>query len=69
LENAVGRFHVAVVRSIPGQVVIHSPIQNEPTQPDNRAHTDIAGPKESSDFDVQDEFSHVCDLILALPNL
>lgn len=68
LENAVGRFHVAAVREIPEQVVVHSPIQHHPTLPDNRAHTDVAGPKETSDLDVQDEFSRICDIVLALPD-
>ena len=67
-ENAVGRFQVAIVRQMPEQTVHHSPIQNHPTLPDNRAHTDVAGPKATSTFDVQVKFARACEIVLVLPN-
>jgi hypothetical protein len=44
-DNAVLALNVGVVRAIPGQTVVHAPIQGHPEIPDNRAHTEVFGPK------------------------
>jgi len=63
-ENAVGQLGVSEVRRIPEQTVIHSPIQFDDFLPDNRAHTDVRGPKEDTDLDVQDQFTRICRIVL-----
>lgn len=65
--NAVGRLLVGQVRAIPLQDIVHTPIQNHPTLPDNRAHTDVRGPKQETDLDIQDHFAEICELILPVP--
>jgi hypothetical protein len=65
--NGVGQLLVSEVEDIPGQIVEHTPLQNDPAIPDNRAHTDVKGPKEDTDLDIQDQFSTVCKLILPVP--
>ena len=45
LDNAVLALGVAAVRAIPGQTVIHAPIQGDDLIPDNRAHAEVLGPK------------------------
>ena len=62
--NAVIELVVGEVRRVPEQVVRHTPIQGHPTLPDNRAHTDVAGPKKSADLEIQDTFSRICRLII-----
>jgi hypothetical protein len=64
--NAVVALNVGRVRTIPEQRVIHSPVQFDPELPDNRAHTDVAGPKES-DPEVRRLFVRIATLVLALP--
>lgn len=66
--NAVGRLHVGAVRQIPMQAVVHSPIRNHPTLPDNRAHADVTGPKMSVDLDIQDQYSQICEIVLPVPD-
>lgn len=44
-DNAVFSLNVGAVRAIPGQTVVHAPISGDPAIPDNRAHTDVFGPK------------------------
>jgi hypothetical protein len=46
--TGVVEMTVADVRAIPEQTVEHTPIQNHPDPSilDNRAHTDVFGPKE-----------------------
>lgn len=73
--SGVGRLDVGAVRKIGEdtafqQIVVHTPIQNSPTLPDNRAHTDVRGPKETADLDVQYQFSELCVLVrpVAMPD-
>ena len=66
-DNAIGRLIVADVRSIPEQVVVHTPIQYHSELPDNRFHTDIQGPKEETDLDIQDQFASICSIVLSVP--
>ena len=66
-DNAVGRLIVVDVRAIPEQMVVHTPIQNHPELPDNRSHTDIQGPKEETDLDIQDQFASICSIVLPVP--
>jgi hypothetical protein len=50
-DNAIIRLSVAKIRKIPGQTVVHTPIQPNvnPTIPaGNRAHTDVFGEKEKN---------------------
>jgi hypothetical protein len=46
-DNAIIRLNVAKIRKIPGQTVVHTPIQRgDPIcPPGNRAHTDVVGEK------------------------
>ncbi len=44
-DNTVLAMNVGAVRAIPGQTVVHSPIQGHPEIPDNRAHAEVFGPK------------------------
>ena len=62
--NAVISLVVGDVRTIPQQTVIHSPIQDDPVLPDNRAHTDLAGPKETGDLEIQDTFSRIARVVI-----
>jgi hypothetical protein len=51
-EYGVVSFSVGAVRSIPWQIVEHSPVFNDPEPndiPNNRAHTDVFGPKARGD--------------------
>lgn len=51
-DYGVVSFSVVGVRAIPGQTVIQSPINHDPAAPDlpnNRAHTDVFGPKSKGD--------------------
>ncbi len=70
--NGVGRLLVGAVRQIgeqtsSQQTVVHTPIQNQPGVPDSRAHTDVSGPKETADLDVQYQFSEICTLVREIP--
>jgi hypothetical protein len=60
--NGVGEMRVGVVRQIPMQTVVHTPIY-----PGNRAHTDVIGPKQEADLDIQVQFSKICELIASPP--
>jgi hypothetical protein len=62
--NAVIELAVGIVRAIPEQVVRHAPIQDDPNLPDNRAHTDVAGPKETGDLEIQDTYSRIARLVI-----
>lgn len=67
--KGVGRFHVGSVREIgkytaDQQIVEHTPVQNDSELPDNRAHTDVRGPKEKGELKVQVMLSDLCSLIL-----
>lgn len=62
--NAVIELAVGIVRIIPEQVVRHAPIQDNPDLPDNRAHTDVAGPKETGDLEIQDTYSRIARLVI-----
>jgi hypothetical protein len=42
-ENGVIKLKVAEIHEINSLVVRHSPIQNHPVLPDNRAHSDVLG--------------------------
>lgn len=71
--SGVGRLEVEAVRKIGEdtafqQTVVHTPVQNHPDLPDNRAHTDVGGPKETADLDVQYQFSELCVLVRLVPN-
>ena len=62
--NAVIELVVGEVRAIPQQVVRHAPIQDHPVLPDNRAHTDVAGPKAIGDLEIQDNYARICRLVI-----
>jgi hypothetical protein len=64
--NAVIALNAGQVRAIPEQHVVHSPVQHDPVLPDNRAHTDIAGPKEA-DPEIRRLFVRIASLVIALP--
>lgn len=64
--NAVVALYVGEVRAIPEQHIVHSPVQDDPVLPDNRAHTDIAGPKET-DPEIRRLFVRIASLVLSLP--
>lgn len=70
--NGVGKLLVESIRKIGEQTavhqsVVHTPIQHQPDLPDNRAHTDVQGPKETADLDVQYQFSELCTLVRPVP--
>lgn len=65
--NAVVALNVGQVRAIPEQRVVHTPVQDDPVLPDNRAHSDIAGPKET-DPEIRRLFVRISTLVLALPS-
>lgn len=46
-QNGVIEMVVGDVREIPEQVVQHAPVQDMPDLQDNRAHTDVKGPKKA----------------------
>lgn len=58
-DNAVIRFAVGDIRAIPEQQVEHAPL------PDNRAHTDVLGPKEQ-DPEIRRLFSRKYSLVISL---
>lgn len=64
-DNAIIMLNTGQVRLIPGQRVSHSPIQDDPNVPDNRAHTDVNGSKES-DPETQLRFLAIATLVLPL---
>ncbi|MEA2595027.1 MAG: hypothetical protein QOF01_1496 [Thermomicrobiales bacterium] len=66
--NGVVELAVVDVRAIPEQIVEHTPIQNHPDPgvPDNRAHTDVCGPKEE-DPEIQRAFSRICRVVIPVP--
>jgi hypothetical protein len=64
-DNAVIAMNVGAVRAIPEQSVVHSPIRGYPELPDNRAHTDVFGPKER-DPKTRLQFLSVATMVLAL---
>lgn len=64
-NNAVLEFDVGAVRSIPEQVVQHSPIFNDPEEPDNRAHTEVFGPKNA---ETRIHYLRVYRMVLDFPN-
>ena len=43
-ESGVVSVIVGAVRALPNRSVVHDPIQDHPTLPDNRAHSEIRGP-------------------------
>jgi hypothetical protein len=59
IDNAVIQLHIGTVRQIPEQRVAHSPM------PENRAHTDVLGPKEH-DPEVRRLFSRACRIVVPL---
>lgn len=59
VEMVAGRIE----REIPEQKVEHTPIQGRGDIPENRAHTDVIGPKEE-DPETQVLFSRKCRLVL-----
>jgi hypothetical protein len=63
--NAVIEMGVGCVREIPGQTVVHTPIQGRPDIPDNRAHTDVYGEKRDNEIRVR--FRRCSTLVLPLP--
>ena len=62
-DNGVIELVVGRVRQIPQQTVEHTPIQGRADVPDNRAHTDVFGPKEE-DPEIQVLFSRQSRLVL-----
>lgn len=62
-DNGVIALVVGHVREIPNQRVAHTPIQGRSDIPDNRAHTDVYGPKED-DPEIQALFARRCRLVL-----
>lgn len=53
---------VGTVRTIPDHVVLHASIQDDPDLPDNRAHTDVAGP--TGDLESQDTYARIARLVI-----
>jgi hypothetical protein len=64
--NGVTALGVGQVRAIPKQRVEHTPIQGHPSLPDNRAHTDVYGPKDE-DPEAQRRFSRLCQIVIPIP--
>lgn len=64
-DNAVVALHAGQVRTIPDQEIRHSPVHNHPELPDNRAHTDVYGPKEQ-DPEVRRRFQRIARFVLPL---
>ena len=64
-DNAVIALNVGEVRSIPGQIVEHSPIFNVPSVPNNRSHTDVFGPKNSA---ARLKFLRIYRMVVSLSN-
>ena len=62
--NAVIELVVGEVRAIPEQVVRHAPIQVHPVLPNNRPHTNVAGPKETGDLEIQDTYARSDRLVI-----
>jgi hypothetical protein len=58
LRNGVYKVTVADLRAIPGELVVHSPIQTKPGLPDNRAHTDVLG-SDHEDPEIKRQFSRI----------
>ncbi len=65
-ENAVIAMNAGQIRTIPDQSIQHSPISGHADVPDNRAHTDIHGPKEQ-DPEVRRRFQRIATFVLPLP--
>lgn len=57
-DNAVLALPVRGIRAIPDQSVVHSPIFQHPTLPDNRAHADVMGLKTTKARLLYLEISH-----------
>ena len=64
-DNAVIAMNVGQIRAIPEQRVQHSPVFGHPELPDNRAHTDVYGPKER-DSETRLRFLEVSTIVLPL---
>jgi hypothetical protein len=54
------------IEEIPDQSIQHSPIFGHPDLADNRAHTDVHGPKEQ-DPEVRRRFQRIATFVLSLP--
>lgn len=65
-ENGVYEVLVGELRAIPGEQVLHSPIQNHPQIPDNRAHADVIG-NDHEDPEIKLLFSRIYRVVIPIP--
>jgi hypothetical protein len=65
-ENGVIKMRVQKIRAIANQSVHHTPVQNTPPKPDNRAHTDVVGEK---DTQSRLQFTRIYEWIINPPSL
>lgn len=61
---AVLALNVGAVRAIPHQIVEHAPIFADPEVPDNRAHAEVAGRKNT---ETRLHYLRIYRMVLALP--
>ena len=64
-DNAVLALDVGKVRAIPSQVVQPAPIFGDPQLPDNRAHTEVFGPKNA---ETRIHYLRIYRMVLPLPD-
>ena len=63
-NNAVLALGVGAVRAIPNQIVRHVPVCGDQEVPDNRAHTDVFGPKNA---ETRLRYLRIYRIVLTLP--
>lgn len=57
---------VGQIRTVPGQSVVHAPVQNDASMRDNRAHCDVIGP-DQDDPEVKRLFSRYFAEVIPVP--
>lgn len=63
-DNAVLALDVGAVRTVPSQTVEHAPIFADSEVPDNRAHTEVTGPKNT---ETRIHYLRIYRMVLTLP--
>lgn len=63
-HNAVLSLDVGSVRAIPGQTVDHAPIFADPEVPDNRAHAEVTGRKNT---ETRIHYLRIYRMVVVLP--
>lgn len=63
----VYQVSVGALRDIPGESVVHTPIQDDEVIPDNRAHCDVFG-SDHEDPEVKRIFSRIYRVVIPVPS-